>query len=69
MFNYISAYSDFKKLPKMLINKNFKIILCVRFFYRITLYVRFYLILNKNSSKYDTGKRGCIKVITLISIE
>lgn len=34
--------------------------------YRIILSIRFCLILNKNLSKYDTGKRGCTKVFTLV---
>ena len=68
VFNFLSAYSDFKNLAKKLINKILKIILCVRFFYQIALNVIFHLILNESSSNYDTGKRGCIKVITLVPI-
>ena len=35
VFNFVSAYSDFKNLAKKLINKILKIILRVRFFYQI----------------------------------
>ena len=68
VFNFVSAYSDFENLAKKLINKILKIILCMRFFSQIALNVIFYLILNESSSNYDTRKRGCIKVITLVYI-